>query len=185
MSAKKWASAAADLAVTRIINITLPLPALVGLSDGYIFEEQLFGRACGPMPFVESGVLPLDDAALVISDLMDRSDFPAAALAAFWFCRNWIAIHVVSMYKANWFAAYPTLVFIVVWGDSCLLSTTALAITVWIFLRGLSCGMIVHADTFLSRFGHSAGLLTQSLRSFVCSHRCNYSILCDYNQGLF
>lgn len=63
-------------------------------------------------------------------------------------------------------ALYPSYARIVVWGEIGLLATTALAKAAGDFLGGFVRDMITHAVSSFQLISHSAGLFTQSPRSF-------------------
>lgn len=166
MSAKKRTSATAEFPITGIINVALPFPAIIGGTWSDIFPKQLFRYTGGAMAQAKTSMLTTDKITFSVCIFRYWCYLATAAFAIFGVCCDFVAWHIVSANELDGLTDSPSAFLAAIGGDSCFLSTSAVAITVWDFCRRLFCGMIIHADTFLLRFGHSAGLLAQSLRPF-------------------
>lgn len=85
---------------------------------------------------------------------------------------------IMPVDKPEWFAFYVTAPVFISFRNGGFLSTSTMAIAVWDFSRGLSCGIITHVNSLLSAIGHSVGLFAQSPRFFVVSQvYCTISTL--------
>jgi hypothetical protein len=81
VGAQQWAAAASELAVSLLVNVALPLPALVNRAGCDVLPEHTFGCAGEPVAPTKTRVLSSDKLALAVSYVRDGRNLPATALA--------------------------------------------------------------------------------------------------------
>lgn len=137
VGAKQWARAAAKFSIARIVDVSLPFPALVEWARSYMLPKHFFLRAGWAMPFAEAHVLPLDQSPIAIVSFGNRRNLAAAAFTVLGFSDYGIAQPVMSATKTNWFANGPSAVFSGIGCNLGLLPTAAMAVAVRNFIRGI------------------------------------------------
>lgn len=128
--------------------------------------------------------ISLEPATGAVGKMRNLSFLPTTAHAQSagigWF--NFILSMLMPKNKAQRFAFYPFSSRIVIGCKICFLSASAMAVSIRDFIRGLSRGMIIHVDTFLSRFGHSVGRLHRRHGLFIGSYFCKYTTNAQFPQ---
>lgn len=166
----------------------LPLPALVGGALGCVFPKT-FLVCWNHEPIVSSSVkgwIPLDVSQVETRNLRNWSELSATTQAKATGVRIWIAIslaHTVAAYK---FLGLPLDYALAPGRTFCnvgFLATTAMAVTIRDFMRGIVRGMIAHVASPFLTIGHATERCRVAVALLLGNYIC--SIPQDKRQGYY
>lgn len=182
-------------AICDRLAVVMPTDKSRLMTSGFSLFQRLTAATCAKlrcwwsqMVFVVpkhiKNRISLEPATGAVGKMRDLSFLPTTAHAQSagigWF--NFFLSMLMPKNKAQRFAFYPFSPRIVIGCKICFLSASAMAVSIRDFIRGLSRGMIIHVDTFLSRFGHSVGRLHRRHGLFIGSYFCKYTTNAQFPQ---